>query len=154
MYLSGRGGKGRRWSITREMKWHLADNKENSLSCLKPFQISSPRNEITRSSSITNVFRFPTRFHSSEHMSFEKDTLCTLSRNCRPLHSAYDQVLLLAERNFKLPATGKGVKLNHYSRWTGCSGELKSHNVTTDSSIRFLTGIYLVLWRWVKHVWK
>jgi hypothetical protein len=148
MYLSRRGGIGRWWSITREMKWHLADNKENSLSCLKPVQISSPRKEITRSSSITNVFRFPTRFHSSEHMSFEKDTLCTLSRNCRPLHSGYDQVLLLAERHFMrpsyvtLPATGKGVNLNHYSRWTGCSGELSSHNVTMDSSIRFLTGMY------------
>jgi hypothetical protein len=47
----------------------------------------------------------------------------------------YDQVLLLAERNFMrpsyftLPATGKGINLNHYSRWSGYSGELNSHNV-------------------------
>jgi len=144
MYLSGRGGKGRWWSITREMKWDLADNKENSMSCLKPVQISSPRNEITRSSSITNVFRFPTWFHNSEHMSFEKDTLCTLSWNCRPLHSAYDQVLFLAERNFirpsyvTLPSTGQGVKLTRYSRWKRCSGELNWHNINVEFCVRFL----------------
>ena len=147
MYLSGRGGKVRWWSITREMKWDLADNKENSMSCSKPVQISSPRNEITRPSSITNVFRFPTWFHSPEHMSFEKDTLRTLSRNCCPLHSAYDQVLFLAVRNFMppyftLPSTGKSVKLTHNSRWTRYSGELNWRNINMEFGVRFLKDMY------------